>query len=59
MPDRNLVTIHTTAGGEAGHSRSAIYRAKDKLGDRLLVINTPTVPKESNWELLKDGDEAP
>jgi hypothetical protein len=55
VPSNQVVS----AGGEAGHSRSAIYRAKDKLGDRLLIANTPTVPKESTWRLVKGGEDAP
>jgi hypothetical protein len=42
VPSKQVVS----AGSDAGHSRSAIYRAKDKLGDQLVVGNTPTVPKD-------------
>jgi AAA domain len=44
-------------GEKIGLSRSAIYRAKGKLGERVELVNLPTVPRTSIWCLVEERND--
>jgi hypothetical protein len=43
------------AGEGVGHGRNAIQRSRAKLGDRIAVVNLPTMPRRTTWRFVTDS----